>query len=417
MDVDGDADADRDPDMGMVGKLTPELGAVAHELWMANRVRIVDPESRFTLVPEPGWCGVAEIPEACDSVLALKTVMQRRRGQTPTMYRLLMPYGGVELYKTPPSRDLFDGVRTMLKGLRKLLFAGVAHGDLHCSNLLVDDAGVVRIIDFGLGMMSLDPKVLGRDVRLCLMDLGLWASRGTSVLNRLELIKLEVLVKTMKEFMEEDLFHLTWQLPKVWAAVWDNLETSELFANRLRGGPTKMVRVERDRFIPRGQELNTLAEELQRLLNINDLTVSIPDPGRPPIGRVSVDSADAVVRAWSDFLAASIGDAPTTDDVLKAQTFIHPLLQTRATTDKRTFWLMMVFLVPVLVCLAVLSVMAYTFADTKPVVDALSSYTATLSYKDKKPISAVDLLLDSAIEKRLLPDAIATIIKSTGFYA
>ena len=148
--------AGKDPSArpGFLVKAVPCKGEAARELWIANRVRAVDPDSAFTLVPEAGWCQLEAMPNECHDY-----------SSSWRPFTLVMANGGVPILNTVPGKP--QAVATVLDGLAALAAAGIHHGDIYPDNVLVGADGTIRLIDFALGRVIATPAANAFHTDLC----------------------------------------------------------------------------------------------------------------------------------------------------------------------------------------------------------------------------------------------------------
>lgn len=105
-------------------------------------------EDYFILIED--WCENDERPEGWQNCSLFKPGEQR----IVKFMQLRMNYGGERLYEYARNHTLLmnNWLKIQIRvaeGLRNLHMRGWVHGDLHHGNIVVDEYGVARIIDFG----------------------------------------------------------------------------------------------------------------------------------------------------------------------------------------------------------------------------------------------------------------------------
>ena len=152
----------------LVGKITSK-GDALQELDSTKILRTMPLAKNYFLLPEPEFCVPAPKSEQKDSELKLCAPLdvERRKDEAIHMkdtYQIFQPFGGtLPLYKLldsgelhPNRFDFYSFMQHLLEAGGTMLLAGVCHGDLHVANLLADNKGVVRILDFGFAVNRTD---------------------------------------------------------------------------------------------------------------------------------------------------------------------------------------------------------------------------------------------------------------------
>lgn len=130
------------------GKIT--LEDPREEVGIGKRIMALPMALQYFALPV-GVCNTAlPIPDADASGCEFLKKIQGR----PTIPMMLMPAGGMALdawaRKLPRLAASLERILVhLLEGMVIYQQAGYVHNDLHLGNILVDDAGVARIIDFG----------------------------------------------------------------------------------------------------------------------------------------------------------------------------------------------------------------------------------------------------------------------------
>jgi serine/threonine protein kinase len=150
----------------MVGKLTMP-GDAAQEIKIANRLRQFPLHRNYFVLPEPETCIPAEREKQKDANLASHKCTPLNGPDHRLEYKdtvqMFIPFGGSSFYKVlkssniHPSRfDFLGFMKHMLQAGGSLALSGVVHYDIYPPNILIDDKGVPRIIDFGISFVVQD---------------------------------------------------------------------------------------------------------------------------------------------------------------------------------------------------------------------------------------------------------------------
>ena len=373
LDADGEPDSPAFP-RGTVAKLCTSKAEAAYELWMAAHVRAVDPEGVFTLLPGPAWCRVpaAHLPAVCRDNEELWA--DARAGGTAfdtyDMYRLTMPYGGVSLLKTRPGPHSPAAVGVVLGGLVKLAAAGIAHLDLHENNVLVDEGGTLRIIDFGGGKITTSMAVLGTDLLNFYTVVMKWFRKASSpqpaVSKRMSMLNTAIQGGKASGCLYARLVDL-------WRAVWDPEVDDDAF-DALLG----VFRVRKVQLRARNP-LDDLRDSLDS---------AVPRCGKTDAVPVHGPEADAVVAAWDAYLtraARPLAKGVLGPDALRAHSLVSGAFGSTG-VGRIGFWHQMAVLAPVYVALAagggVAGASSLVFPDAGPVLAALQEYAAAVGPED-----------------------------------
>ncbi|MDD4245246.1 MAG: KEOPS complex kinase/ATPase Bud32 [Candidatus Methanomethylophilaceae archaeon] len=95
--------------------------------------------------------------------------------RTPVIYDIDMQKGSItmELLEGPKAKDVIDSAERPLEicekigvAVAKLHAAGICHGDLTTSNMIVCKDGSIGFIDFSMGDIGADTEALGVDMHL-----------------------------------------------------------------------------------------------------------------------------------------------------------------------------------------------------------------------------------------------------------
>lgn len=154
------------PQGKMVGKLTMP-GDAGQEIKIANRLRQFPLHRNYFVLAEPETCEPAERQKQTDINLARHKCTPLNgpdhRLEYDKVVQMFTPFGGSSFWKVlkssdiHPSRfDFFGFMRHMLEAGGSLHLAGIVHYDIYPPNILVDDKGVPRIIDFGISFAVQD---------------------------------------------------------------------------------------------------------------------------------------------------------------------------------------------------------------------------------------------------------------------
>ena len=141
-----------------VGKITDE--DISDELAIGRAIMSLPLARQYFALPSIG-CRPADRYEDPD---ARSCNVITDAGMTTQLSMLIMPEGGIQLYKwadTEMPRLAENYARMFIHLLEGMLIyqkAGYVHNDIHMGNILVDDEGVARYIDFGLAFKPADVK-------------------------------------------------------------------------------------------------------------------------------------------------------------------------------------------------------------------------------------------------------------------
>jgi serine/threonine protein kinase len=133
-----------------VGKITRD--ASADELAVGRRVMALPLAKNYFALPTEE-CAPAT-PVADEDVSKCPLLTEKAPANAGPLTMLIMPMAGNTLYKTMHNRpwmgeNFIKMFAHILEGMVIYQQAGYVHNDLHTENILVDSAGVARIIDFG----------------------------------------------------------------------------------------------------------------------------------------------------------------------------------------------------------------------------------------------------------------------------
>lgn len=140
-----------------VGKVTSE--DAKEELGIGKAIMALPLAANYFALPSIG-CR-PEIPTGDKDERSCRVITESGRGTTFSM--LVMPAAGQQLLKwagdLPMLADRYlDMFVHLLEGMIIYQRAGYVHNDIHMGNVLVDDRGVGRYIDFGLAFRPADVK-------------------------------------------------------------------------------------------------------------------------------------------------------------------------------------------------------------------------------------------------------------------
>jgi hypothetical protein len=144
---------------GAVGKVTHKSDAIK-EIYAANLLRKIPLAENYFVLPYPEPCELEDEKKQTDKDLKSCDPLNRKNpSHIPwkNTLQLFEPYGGNRpFFNLLDSTDLhpdrfrfYDFMTHILQAGGIMLLAGVCHFDLHPNNLLVDEKGVVRILDLG----------------------------------------------------------------------------------------------------------------------------------------------------------------------------------------------------------------------------------------------------------------------------
>lgn len=145
-----------------VGKLTADEDDPAHELGIGKDIMKLPMAKQYFALPTT-TCKTDDpsvIPEASSCRFLGKS------GKGTKFSLLMMPAAGQQLLKwsqdLPRMAEHFERIfRHLLEGMVMYQQAGFIHNDIHLGNILVDNHGVARYIDFGLGFRLSDIHTWG----------------------------------------------------------------------------------------------------------------------------------------------------------------------------------------------------------------------------------------------------------------
>jgi hypothetical protein len=143
---------------GRIGKITMDFDA-EQEVTVANILRKRPIWQNFFVLADPESCKLAPIHEQKEKELDQCEPIFREHSSIPysEMIQIFFPWGGRQFgdvfYSTNIHPNKFDFYRFMihmLEAVGTMTLAGVSHFDLHPGNILLDQNGVGRLIDFGM---------------------------------------------------------------------------------------------------------------------------------------------------------------------------------------------------------------------------------------------------------------------------
>lgn len=389
---DGESAKEGGDDDAIVAKLCTNKGGAAHELWMASRVRAVDPHSTFTLLPYPRWCRVPErdIPDLCRPWWVDEDTGKPRALTTPFVYRLTMPFGGKPILRTSPKEGSVEAVAVVLQGLLRLAEVGIVHSDIHKNNVLIDEEGVIRIIDFGEGFVTSDFRKISSDLVNFMTIMRNWfdpviqvdaavASKFKHLLNDVKAPQLRPMIYS--------------KLMPLWAGIWD--AHTDLSAFRAILGTFEISRI----MLAPQTELDALYAEVY-------LELIACCPGR--YRRAEEGTCDALMAAWDELLAEYAGgrSAVPSDALLHVYTVIYGV----AAASELNAWSRLALLAPLCVGAALQAQEGDTDQDfTRMDTSEIIRLIRELAPKQSRSITAEAkiLLLHAA---SLLPEQIKAVL-------
>jgi serine/threonine protein kinase len=135
----------------MLDKLT-DRNTAEFEMNIARKISLIPLSSNYFVVP-------ADI--CTPQPLKNQTEPELKKCEIQTEFKntkiLRMPYGGVSLYDYSFKLNTFSPLkftRHLLEAGALMALNGIIHNDLHQGNILMDEHGVPRIIDFGRALFS-----------------------------------------------------------------------------------------------------------------------------------------------------------------------------------------------------------------------------------------------------------------------
>lgn len=202
----------------MVGKLTMP-GDAAQEIKIANRLRQFPLHRNYFVLPEPETCVPAERAKQKDINLAANKCTPLNGPDHRLEYKdtvqMFTPFGGSSFYKVLKSSDIhpsrFDFLgfmKHMLQAGGSLALSGIVHYDIYPPNILIDDKGVPRIIDFGLSFAVQDIDKDLVDAHWKELDFGLESSVVDEVLD-VEPPEITVMNTLQEKYSLEEAIKLT----------------------------------------------------------------------------------------------------------------------------------------------------------------------------------------------------------------
>lgn len=133
-----------------VTKVTADFDADT-EVLMSSLLRKAPLWKNYFILVKPESCEPKSLKKQTDDTIDKCTVFD----EVPMEYmkQIYMPWGGKSLYEIsmgPTKFQLIEFMKAMLEAVGTMILQGVSHYDLHPGNIVIDTAGVARIIDFGL---------------------------------------------------------------------------------------------------------------------------------------------------------------------------------------------------------------------------------------------------------------------------
>jgi hypothetical protein len=143
--------------MPAVGKVTAEN--TAEELDIGRKIMKIPMASHYFALPTEG-CTPAAVQ---DPDRAACSILTDEEGRASKLSMLIMPAAGEQLLKwardLPRLADHYERLFVhLLEGMVIYQTAGYVHNDIHMGNVLVDERGVGRYIDFGLAFKPEDVR-------------------------------------------------------------------------------------------------------------------------------------------------------------------------------------------------------------------------------------------------------------------
>jgi hypothetical protein len=397
----------------MVAKLCWNKGDAAHELFIANRVRMVDPHSTFTLIPLPWMCEVPydDIPRICkkggtdgdtdadadadaDTPVPVPT--------WPSVFRLVMRNGGRPLSKDRGADESSQvAVVTLIRGMQELAACGIAHNDLHENNILVDDDRTLRIIDFGAAKLTSDERLLVLDLRNFLLAIRKWYGQSPAIPG-LVLAKLGDLVRFV--FRDGSGCAIYKRVPRLLALVWDADKTREGFrASLCESSFCITVMANLRPATPLDDAVEAMQAALERAYH----------PSTHETRLATSDYALAILEAWDEVLEDLTAGVADTDDVFRAY---DVMFRKNTLGGRMSFWHRVTFYLPLVVGVATASVpSAFSHAPLPSFAklwDALQAFKA-VAPASYAPASAKAILQEVvAAEDIILHPVIRSLVSS-----
>jgi hypothetical protein len=147
-------------DLTAVGKVTVE--DTADELSIGRAIMALPLAANYFALPttrcRPDPAAIKEDPDAGSC-----KVLEDSEGKDSSLSMLVMPAAGVQILKWSSRLDRLaanyvDVFAHLLEGIIIYQDAGFVHNDIHMGNVLVDERGTARFIDFGIAFRPADVK-------------------------------------------------------------------------------------------------------------------------------------------------------------------------------------------------------------------------------------------------------------------
>jgi serine/threonine protein kinase len=134
-----------------VGKLTRVVNA-DYELDIAEKLREIPNWESYYILSSEDSCSRKELEKMYKDYKKNCDFLERINPSQLT--HLLSPYGGITLrkYSFRPDFSVLSFLSHMATALEKMHAIGYGHFDIHEANILIDEKGVARLIDFGKSM-------------------------------------------------------------------------------------------------------------------------------------------------------------------------------------------------------------------------------------------------------------------------